>query len=483
LCKRRAYRSPIYDRNGKILAGSRKRRSAFFAPSALTKDSGAFLEILQQYFPRAYQRAHENPSALFCFLKRLVSDKDAEWLRKTTSLVNFLEETERYYPTPTAAHILGLTNVDLSGIEGLELAFDEQLTQEDTKTAAALLRNSTALTEPKGLVCTLDSQLQHEITLLSDAYVQSLEAKSACIVVMDAQNGDILCMAQSCCEPSAQDKAYSLRNHAISDAYEMGSIIKAFCMLAALAEKKVDIDELINCHHSKAFPLRGIPVKTWKAHGKIPLKQVIRESNNIGIAQIALKLDKKLYDHYRQIGFGNPTGIRLPGEACGFITPPQAWSRQSLLSLSYGYEISTTLLQVTAAWSIFAQRGTRVKPRITFQESVERMPLYEGKVIEDAREIVRYESSHPLFKKWQELHGWDIFGKTGTANILESTGYNPERNAYTFVGNIEKENVNYIISVHVRESNKKGAYAASIALPLFAETAARLIRHTDRRTR
>ena len=153
------------------------------------------------------------------------------------------------------------------------------------------------------------------------------------------------------------------KNSIITDAYELGSVIKVCAALAALEENVVTPDELIDCKNTETTYIDGRKINTVKAHGIIPFTDVIAFSNNIGIAIVAKRLDKKLYDHYKRLGFGTKTGIEFPGENSGFVNPPEKWSKQSIISLSYGYEISATILQLACAFCTIAT-GHHVVPTL-----------------------------------------------------------------------------------------------------------------------
>jgi cell division protein FtsI/penicillin-binding protein 2 len=256
----------------------------------------------------------------------------------------------------------------------------------------------------------------------------------------------------------------------------MGSIMKAFCMLAALDENIIKEDDLIDCRNTKHTKIKGFDVNTWKAHGVITFKEVVQGSNNIGMAQVAINLGENLYKHYLRLGFGKKTGIEIPGEAKGFVNPPKKWSKQSILSLSYGYEISATLLQLVSAWSVFSSFGNIIRPRILKDGSIKKLEnVYSKDIIEKARSILYYDEKRlpKLFN--EDFCDYKIFAKTGTANILENGIYNPMKNTYTVVGHIEKDGYKRIIGVYIYLSNRSDIYASNIALPLFLDIAKELI--------
>ena len=162
------------------------------------------------------------------------------------------------------------------------------------------------------------------------------------------------------------------KNTVVTEAYELGSVFKICVALAALEEGVVTPDELIDCKNTKTTFIDGRKINTVHEAGIIPFEEVIAQSNNIGIAQVAQRLGTKIYDHYPRLGFSKKSGIPFPGENKGFINPPNKWSKQSIISLSYGYEVSANLLQLARAFSIIANGGYWIDPRITFDNQLPR---------------------------------------------------------------------------------------------------------------
>jgi len=148
-----------------------------------------------------------------------------------------------------------------------------------------------------------------------------------------------------------------LKNRVVTETYELGSVMKTFLALSALEENIYEPEDIIDCENRKIGYVNGQKFSTWKEHGELTFSEVIEKSNNIGTAKIAQKVGTKLYDHYRRCGFGHLTGLTFPGQQRGHVTHPSTWSKASLNSLSFGYEIRATLLQLARAFSIFANGG------------------------------------------------------------------------------------------------------------------------------
>ena len=476
------FRGKIYDRNGILLAGNRQLFSAFCVPNSINKELKNFLK---QEYPASYKKIESNPNAVFCFIKRFLSSAEEQKLReKRISGIHFLPELSRYYPISETSHIVGLVDLENKGLCGIELSFDSLLKGERNSIAIKkdasqkiISQNITLHKKNYDLQLTIDAHLQFILTQELQKKVEEIGAREAYAVVMDVKNGDIIAMPQvpfynvndGNNEVRALNTIDIIGNKNIKDAYEIGSAIKAFCMLAAIKEDVVKPEEIIDCKNSKEAYVNKYLIKTAFAQGKVPFSEVIKKSNNIGMVQIGLRLGKKLFDHYTKLEFGKKTGIELPGEASGYVNPPKKWSNRSIYSLSFGYELSTTLLQIATAWSVFASKGNLVRPRITLNKSIIIENKYEKEVIETCRSLLKNIDTDKTKIFLKEFPDCLLYGKTGTANILENKSYNTEKNTYIFVGNIEYKDINYIIAVYFRESKLKNVYASTIALPCFLD--------------
>ena len=312
---------------------------------------------------------------------------------------------------------------------------------------------------------------------------EKLEAKEGSAIILNPTNGDILAIANyPTFDPNntSELEIEKTKNKAISDAYEPGSVIKVFMAMAALEEGVVEPDEEINCRGTRLTHIDKIPVSTLVAHGILPFSEVIGRSNNIGVVLVAKRVGEKLYDHYRKVGFGKQTGIKLHGEHLGFVNHPKNWSAYSLRSLSFGYEITITLLQLAQAFSIIANDGYLVRPRILLDdnENIKNIvgPLYSEKTIDTIKEILE-ESITKGTSRRASIKGYKIMGKTGTANMVVDGEYSSQRCAYSFSGIIEKGDYRRIIVLFIKDSPKKNLYAANVAAPLFERIAEKVLIH------
>ncbi len=399
-------RALIYDRNGCPLVINKPMLSAFILPKAL--ESIETLEpFLKKYFPKALERLYQHPEARFLYVKRKLSPEYLELLeQQAITDIKLLKEPGRFYPVESAGPIVGITDVDNVGLFGIELIYHKQLGGSPTtfnleKDARSGHFYFTKTTKKEGvagkpITLTIDADLQFlAFEHLKDT-IAHFNAQEGAVVVMDPTNGDIIVMTQwPTFDPNNTQEIIieHTKNKLATNVYELGSVMKVFTALAALEEGVVTPDELIDCEHKKTTYINGIKVNTVCEHGIIPFSEVIQHSNNIGIAKVAQRLDHKLYEHYKHLGFGKKTGLSWPGQQKGFINPPQNWSKQSIISLSFGYEITASLVQLARAFCVIANNGFPVTPRIianaTVPNSAEKTgPLYSQENLEVIRDIL-----------------------------------------------------------------------------------------------
>lgn len=477
-------RAEIFDRTGtRALATNKDSISAFILPKQL-EEPQKLKAFLKKHFPAALERMMTHKDSYFLYVKRRLTPEDIKTIeRSNIKDIKLLNEPSRYYPIDAAAPIVGVTDIDNNGLFGIELACNEHLA--GTPTTYCLEKDcrnyyfkkdvKVSGKSGKSLKLTIDSNLQfltHEE--LHDTLTR-FNAKEAGAIVMDPDTGEILAMVTI---PSFDPNQLThldiekTKNRCIAEAYELGSVIKVCAAMAALEEGVVTPDELIDCKNTMSTYLDGRHINTWKAHGVIPFEQVVAQSNNIGIAQVALRVGPALYDYYTKLGFGQKTNLGLPGEHKGFVNHPNNWSRQSIISLSYGYEISATLLQLARAFSLIANNGHLVTPKIILDgKPVQKTgPVYSQITIDNMKNILEKTTTEGTARK-AAIQGYRVMSKTGTANILEHGHYNANRNIYTCAGIVQKGSYQRVIVAFVKEAAQKDLYASTVAAPLFEHIA------------
>jgi cell division protein FtsI (penicillin-binding protein 3) len=496
-------RGPIFDRTGKnYLAMNKDYISAFILPTQM-HDKKRTLFFLKKHFPHTIKRFAKDKNKHFMFIKRRLSPEEIELINTEKNADIFLlSEPGRYYPLSSAGPTIGLTNIDNTGLLGIELLYNNVLAgkpttyhlEKDARSGYYYFNKETTIHGNIGhpLQLTIDADLQFLIQDIVQQTIEKFNAQEAAVIIMNPDNGEIISMVSyPYFDPndSSTTNNDNCKNKIITDAHELGSVMKVCAALAALEESAVTPDELIDCKNSLTTQIDGRIINTVQAHGTIPFSDVIALSNNIGIAIVAKRLGTKLYDHYKQLGFGNKTGIAFPGENAGIINPPENWSKQSIISLSYGYEVSITLLQLACAFCIIAT-GYKVTPTLIYP-SIHSSPLalsvpegnvskgeklYSDTTLNTIREILTKTTLYGTARR-ATIKGYQVMSKTGTANMLIDGKYDPDHNIYTCAGIIKKNNYQRVIVTFVKDAQQKNMYASTVAVPFFELVAERMLIH------
>lgn len=490
-----AFRAPMYDRTGKtFLAMNKECVSAYLIPT-LCEEPDAVDTFLSTYFPTAARRFQDQRSSAFLYIKRRLSDYEQSLIKQVhLDDIQLICEESRYYPISSAGIITGITDIDNKGLFGIELQCDHYMAgkpmtfiiEKDARSGLSYFKKTTTIAGEVGtpIMLTIDSVLQflvHEE--LSEGY-KAVDAQEGAVLVIDPKSGDILAMVSlPDFDPNdTQEIDFAkTKNRVITERYELGSVIKVCAALAALQEQVVNPDEIIDCKSSRTAWIDGRKINTVKAHGVLPFWEVVARSNNIGMAIVAKRLDKKLYEHYVRMGFNDKTGITFPGEQCGTITSPHVWSKQSIISLSYGYEIAITLLQLAQFFGMIANDGIMVPPRLILQPSIpqklaDNKSRYDQQHIDTIKMILEKTTQEGTARK-AAINGYRIMSKTGTANTLVDGVYSTESNLFTCAGIIEKDDYQRVIVVFLHAPGKYNRYASTVAAPLFERIAEKVLIH------
>lgn len=455
-------RGTIFDRNMRVLAVNLNRQSVYANPREI-KNKKQTARILSSVLNLKESSVSEKLSKEkgFVWIKRKITGKESVQLKKfKLSGVGFVEESKRFYPNLSlACHLLGSVDIDNKGLEGLESLYDNYLkgqegwlvSTQDAKRKLLKSYQGEYLPPKNGynLVLTIDEVIQNiaerELYKMYDKY----NAKGASIVVMDPKNGDILALANFPnfdLNNSAKRQIESVRNRAINDFFEPGSIFKIVTASTALEENTVNFNDKFDCENG-AWKIGRRVLHDHRPHGILTFREVIELSSNIGTVKVAsLFGPEKMYKYMRAFGFYEKTGIDLPGEVAGMNRPVSRWTPSSMLAMPMGQEVTTTAMQLARAMSVIADNGFLVKPRIVKQIVDE-----DGEVIKDfAPEVTRKVLSPKTAAKMRGLlmgvvesgtgkkariEEFSAGGKTGTAQKVEPSGvYSHDRFIASFIG-------------------------------------------------
>ncbi|MEM7606683.1 MAG: penicillin-binding protein 2, partial [Myxococcota bacterium] len=377
-------RGTIYDRHGAELAVSVDVESVWANPRELREVGGdpatiaARLAQLTGASSATLQRRLESDRA-FVWIKRRVSPRLATRIREAElTAVHLDREARRFYPGGRlASHVLGFANIDGVGLEGIELAHEDDL-RGDRRSVPVIRDNrgrvvySETFVEGTGhegatLTLTIDRTIQaiaeRELALTANTY----EARSGSVVVMDPQNGEILALANwpdfDPNDPGSAPASHR-RNRAVTDRFEPGSTVKPFTVAAALAAGIIRSDESIDCEGGDMDVLQ-YTIHDTSPHDELMLAQVLALSSNIGTAKIGMRMGRRdLYRAFRSFGFGERSGVGLPGETAGLLRPHRRWSEMDTATISFGQGMSLTSVQLATAMSAIANGGTLLQPHI-----------------------------------------------------------------------------------------------------------------------
>ncbi len=492
-----SHRGMILDRNGVPLAISTPVDSVWAHPKTLAKERNRWSELAALLGLSTYELSklvNKYSGREFMYLKRHITPEVAERVMNLKLAgVALLREYRRYYPAGAiAGHVVGFTDIDDRGQEGLELAYDSWLRAvpgskrvlKDLQGHAVEVVESITLPTPgKNLVVSLDRRIQYLAYRELKAAVQAHKARAGSAIVLDAQTGEVLAMVN---EPDfnpnnrAQLRSRVFRNRAVTDLFEPGSTLKPFTIAVALESGKFSPSTLINTAPG-AIRVGHKTIKDARNYGLISVARVIEKSSSVGAIKIALSLKKKdMWKLLRRAGFGETTSSRLPGESPGLLNPSSNWVRVDQASLSFGYGISVTPLQLARAYTVFANDGemppisllrrdippslTRVLPSETVRKIRAMLELAVG------REGTGAAARVPDYR---------VAGKTGTVRKLTATGYADNRYVAWFAGFAPASSPRLVMVVTIDEPTRGGYYGGQIAAPVFARVMTGALRLLD----
>jgi cell division protein FtsI (penicillin-binding protein 3) len=482
-----ANRGMILDRNGEPLAVSTPVDTVWADPRKLAQVPDQFPRLARALDRGPQWLARRVTSSLdreFIYLVRHMRPQDAARVKALDIPgVDTLREYRRYYPAgEVTGHLLGFTNVDDVGQEGLELAFDQWLGGEPGE--KRVMRDRTGRTiedieriraprPGQDLVTSIDLRVQYLAYRELKAAMQANRARSGSIVVLDVATGEVLAMVnQPAFNPNDREQyaASRYRNRATNDFFEPGSSIKPFVVAAGMESGRYHADTLIDTGPG----MMRVGIKTVKDKhnlGTIDVTTVLAKSSNVGVAKIALSLKPQdMWNALDQFGFGRVTGSGFPGESAGILTSPDHWRAIGQATMSYGYGLSVTPLQLAQAYAVLGAGGIR---RPVTLRRVDTVP--EGERVLDAsvaRELVTMMEavvSDAGTARRASVLGYRVSGKTGTSwKASETGGYSTNRYMAVFGGMVPASNPRLAAVVVIDEPSDGAYYGGEVAAPVFA---------------
>ena len=492
-----AHRGMILDRNGQPLAVSTPVDSIWMDPQELAA-AGARVPQLAHALGMSsadiLTLLHQNRDKEFVYLQRGLDPYAA---KQVTALdipgVYSQREYRRYYPAgEVAAQVLGFTNVDDVGQEGLELAYNDWM--QGTPGAERVIvdryghwvQDVESLRAPrpgKDLVTSLDLRVQYLAYRALKQAVQQQGARSGSIIVMDAKTGEVLAMAnQPSFNPNnrADYAPAAYRNRALTDQFEPGSSMKPFSILAALLSGRYTPNSVINTAPG-FYKVSGYTIRDDSDYGAIDLTTVLEKSSNVGASKIALTLSPQLlWDTLSAFGFGQLSGSGFPGEVPGSLPPYRSWSQARQATISYGYGVAVTALQLADAYDIIADNGVHIAPSFVRVDAPPRgRQVIPAPVIVTLRRMLETVVSNEGTGRLADVAGYRVAGKTGTAHIAENGGYSSTDYISVFCGMAPASDPRLVTVVVIREPSRGQYFAATVAAPVFARVMSGALRLLD----
>jgi cell division protein FtsI (penicillin-binding protein 3) len=488
-----AKRGVIYDRAGRELGMSVLVDSAFAVPSE-TKDLPTAVSLITRITGEdarvvlADCRAHKS----FCWLARKADDETIERIKSLNLQgIHFQKEPKRFYPNrDLAAQVLGEVGMEDAGQSGIEHEFDDQLRGSAGKMFISVDARkqwfSDVEKQPEtgdSLVLTVDKNIQYIAEKELEQAIHDTQSIAGTVIVENPHTGEILALANRPTFDPNQRKQVTpaaLTNRAVSYVYEPGSAFKVVTISAALEEKLTNPDEIFDCQMG-AIVYNGMRIRDAKAHGLLPVWGVLAKSSNVGTIKIALRLgEERYYKYIRAFGFGQQTGIELPGETRGLTKPPSRWSKVSIAAISIGQEIGISPIQLAALVSTIANDGVRIAPRIVMgttrpQGSLQTVAFHPA---EGQRVISSYTAAEmrSMMQKVvlegtgreATLEGYSSAGKTGTGQKVDpATGvYSKTKYVASFAGFAPVNNPQIVVTV-ILDSAVGRHQGGEVSAPVF----------------
>ncbi len=491
-----ANRGRILDRNGLILASSVPAPSIWAIPEDVERDSPEFSSLakLLEMPQSELNKKLENEDKSFVWLKRQV---DSDVAKQISALglkgVYQRQEYRRQYPEgEAAAHVVGFTNVEDQGQEGIELAFNKELaghagSRRVIKDRLGRVVEDVGQTIPPAdgpdLRLSVDSRVQFfAYQKLRDAVTVN-KAKAGSVVVLDANTGEVLALANY---PSyVPDKRRNLsgeqlRNRALTDTFEPGSVMKPFTIGLGLETGRVTPNTLIDTGNGK-LTIHGATISDSHANGVLTVEGVIQKSSNIGTSKIAMQMQpREMWELFSQAGFGQKPQIAFPGAVSGRLRPYKTWRPIEQVTMSYGYGLSASLFQMARSYTVFSHDG-QIIPATMLKTDAAAMgvPVLSQRTARQVRHMLQLAAGPGGTGQKAQTIGYSVGGKSGTAYKQVGKGYGTDKNRKYrawFVGMAPIDAPRIIVAVMVDEPNAGQYFGGAVAAPVFSEVAQQTLR-------
>ena len=490
-----AHRGDIYDRNGEPLAISTPVDTVWINPKEFTgfQKVSSLAKVLNLNSVHLKNKIQKHAAKEFIYIRRQVSpDVGVKVAELGLKGVYLRREYKRYYPTgEVASHVLGFANVDDQGQEGLELAYDDWLTGEAGAKKVIRDRKGQVVDDVErirpaqpgqSIHLSIDRRIQYLAYSALKASVKQNKAIAGSAVVLDVHTGEVLAMVN---QPSfnANDRSQLrpgvYRNRSVTDVFEPGSTMKPFTIAAALETGKWHPTD--NVHTSPGrYKVQGSLIKDMKDYGKLNLGGIILKSSNVGVSKVALSIgQEQQLEMYTKLGFGFDTGSGFPGERSGNLRVSNV-SDFERATMSFGYSLSVTPLQLARAYAALAANGT-IYP-VTFlkrEDEAQGEKIMSANTAKKVRRMMERVVSAEGTAKKASIANYTVAGKTGTVHKFVSGGYADDRYLSVFAGMVPASNPQLVMVVMLNEPRNGEYFGGQVAAPVFSKVMSGALRLLD----
>jgi cell division protein FtsI (penicillin-binding protein 3) len=488
-----ANRGRVLDRNGLILASSVVAQSIWAIPEDVDKTDPKLRQLAKLLeMPLAELRKRlANEDKTFVWVKRQVDEPIAKEIAALgIKGIYQRREYKRQYPEgEAAAHVVGFTNVEDRGQEGVELAFNQQLSGKAGSRRVIKDRLGRVIEDVRDVIppvdgpdlqLSIDSKVQYfAYEKLRDA-VKSHKAKAGSVIVLDAQTGEVLALANY---PSYNPNkrlnltGEQLRNRVLTDSFEPGSTMKPFIAALALDKGLVRPTTQIQTAPGR-ISIGGSSIGDSHPHGILTVNEIIQKSSNVGTVKMAMQMHpREMWETFAQAGFGQKPQVPFPGAVTGRLRPYKSWRPIEQATMSYGYGLSVSLFQLAQAYTIFARDGELIPVSMLKSETpAAGVRVFSEKNSVSVRKMLELAAGPGGTAPKAQTMGYSVGGKTGTAHKQEGKGYADKKYRSFFVGLAPVEAPRIVVAVMIDEPSNGAYFGGLVAAPVFSETVQQSLR-------
>jgi cell division protein FtsI (penicillin-binding protein 3) len=476
-------RGVISDRHGEPLAVSTPVDSIWVNPSELLQEPERIADlaaVLETDGEELERRLTQRAGRQFVWIRRRVHPEIAAAVRDLgIAGVHLQKEYRRFYPAgEVAAHLVGFTNIDDVGQEGLELAYNDWL--QGTPGAKRVIKDRKGRTveeielvrEPEpgnDLSLTIDRRLQYLAYRELKRTVLEHGAASGSVVLLDVESGEVLAMAnQPSYNPNhLSGKSDGRRNRAVTDVFEPGSVMKPFAVLSLLENEKVTPATPVDTNPGYLY-MSGYTIKDHRNYGMLDVTGIITKSSNVGISQLVRELaPEQMWDTYTRVGFGEATGTGFPGESAGVLRNHRRWRPVEQATISYGYGLSVTVLQLAQAFAVLADEGRLRQPSLVLGAANPPISVTDPRLARQVSAMLETVPTDEGTGKQARVTNYRVAGKTGTSRKASAAGY-ASRYIASFAGFAPASDPKLVLIAVVNDPSEGKFYGGDVAAPLFS---------------